>query len=308
MGQEKKKGNIYQKVMAGFIIAVLLLTFFSKSFYNYRLPVVTAVSPKQGELDFSAEGTGEVMYADISSYYAEKDGIIQDIFIEEGDKIKKGQLLMKIRQPDSNVENNVTALESGVVTSVGVKKGMYVSYMTNTVLYEAAKLSGVYEVILQISDDKAVNLEKGSRAVVRLPKENLSLEGEVVRVVPYADAAFTGYQAVVRFQSEDISVVGKSADVMIKKSSIMYDTLIPVSALRKDFEGYYVLVLQKNESILGDGYIAQKISVDLIDSDKLYCAVEGLLEDELVIAEAPKKVAKGDAVYYEGGEEEEEKE
>ena len=82
--------------------------------------------------------------------------------------------------------------------------------------------------------------------------------------------------------------------------SVEYDALIPASALRTDAAGYYVLVLHKEDSVLGKGYVAHRISVDLLDSDKTYCAVRGLPTDETVIVSATSEIADGSKVCYEG--------
>lgn len=302
MSTDTDQRKNYQKIMVGFIIVTLFLTFFSKSFYNYSLPVVTVASPKQGALDFSVEGTATVNYTDVRTYYAQKDGIIHDIFIEKGDRVKKGQRVMQMILPDTDKTEDITAKEDGIITAVGVEEGMFVSYMQNIALYGAAIISEEWSVILNISDAEAENIEEGDKATVKLPNQNLSLEGKVVEVSSYQNEAFAGWQVDIRFVSKEPSIAWKRADVTIKKNSAMYGTLIPVDALRKDAKGYYVLVPQEDDSILGDGYIAQRISVDLLDSDKSYCAVEGLPEGEAVIVATTKEIAGGDHIYYEGRE------
>lgn len=79
-----------------------------------------------------------------------------------------------------------------------------------------------------------------------------------------------------------------------------YDVLIPASALRKDYEGYYVLVLRENQSVLGRGYVAHRMSVELLDSDQEYCAVRGLPTDEQVILTGTDVIGDGSNVYYGG--------
>ena len=58
--QKKKR---FKKIFVVLAVVLLALTFFSKSFYNYRLPVVTAALPRQGRLSFTVEGTSEFTYA-----------------------------------------------------------------------------------------------------------------------------------------------------------------------------------------------------------------------------------------------------
>lgn len=302
---KKKFSKGYQKLAVIFVFVLLFLTFFSKSFYNYSLPSVTVIEPKQGTLDFSFEGSGEISYANVCSHYAGKDGVIQDILIHEGDKIKKGNVVMKIKNPDTNRRENIRAEQTGIVTSVKVQKGMYVSYMSNSVLYETAGSSSEMSVMIKISDDEASRIQKGNKVMIRIPGLDESFEGKVTDVSSYADETSQGYYVDIRFQSNDHSILGKRAELMIQNEVVMSDALVPVSALHKDSAGYYVFVLQANDSVLSGGYKAQRYSVDLVDSDEEYCAVEGLMGEEQVILASTKEIAEGDFVYYEAGEEEE---
>ncbi|MDE6749271.1 MAG: hypothetical protein K2K21_09465, partial [Lachnospiraceae bacterium] len=75
--KEENGKRIVGKVFIGFVVITVLLTFFSKSLYSYRLPVVTVTSPKQGKLDFSVEGAAKISYAQSTPYYPEMDGKIK---------------------------------------------------------------------------------------------------------------------------------------------------------------------------------------------------------------------------------------
>lgn len=307
MNQEQKQRSLYRRVMTMFIVLVLLLTFFSKSFYNYRLPLVSAESPKRGELDFKVESAGEVFYNDITSYYADKEGIVKAVYVKTGDKVKKGQKLLQITSLGTEKTEAVRAEKDGIIASLETEKGMYVSYMSNEVLYTIAEENRRWSVVLQLTEGETKNMEKGNRATVNLPGQNGPLEGAVAEIVPYTSESFSGYHVDVCFDCGDDAIVGEKADISIKKGNEVYDTLIPVSALRKDNKGYYVLTLEKDGGILGDGYKAGRNSVDLLDSDEMYCAVEGIQEEAYVIVASAKEIAEGDHVYYEPGEEKEEK-
>lgn len=75
-----------------------------------------------------------------------------------------------------------------------------------------------------------------------------------------------------------------------------YGTVIPAEALQKDKIGYYVLVVQKDESVLGYGYEARRRSVDLLGTDEKYCAVSGLASDDQVIVVASGDITDGSDV------------
>jgi len=283
-----------------FIAAALALTFFSRSFYNYRLPVVKAVLPKQGKLIFTVEGKTELDYSRVSTFYADMDGRVNNILVKSGDEVKKGQLLMQLKSALTNEVQDITAAEDGIITFVGVKKGMYVSSMQNTILYNLAEKSEEWIANLFIDEEQLKSIDKESIPTLNIVDLNETITGEITSILSYTDQTRTGYLVEILIRSNDAGLAGKRVNVTIKKESRQYDTLIPAPALHKDTEGYYVLTLQKDDGILGNGYIAKRMSVDLLDSDETYCAVRGLPADEYVIVTATNKIENGSSVFYEG--------
>lgn len=317
----KQEKNKSAKVFGIFIGIVLLLTFLSKSIYNYQLPVVSVSSPKQGKMSFTVEGTAEVSYSYVDSIYANIDGRVKDILVQVGDEVQKGQCIMQFERIGSNAAcvheegadadsecplcetgeiKEIIAENNGIITSIGVKKGMYVSSMQNTIIYEIAEKSEEWTVALFITDEQLEYVDLDSTANVEVEDMNERFVGEIQSIVPYANQSKTGYLVRILICSEDMEIAGRQANVTISKDSPQYDALIPVATLRKDAVGYYVLVLHEEDSVLGDGYVAHRMSVDLLDSDETYCAVRGLPTDEIVIVAATSEITDGSKVYYEG--------
>lgn len=299
MEQKQEKYN-FAKVFGIFIGIVLLLTFFSKSIYNYQLPVVSASLPKQGILSFTVEGTTEVSYSHVESIYADVDGRVKEILVQAGDEVQKGQILMRFELAGTGEIKDIVAEDAGIITVIGVKKGMYVSSMQNTILYGIAEKSEEWIVPLFLSEEQLAYVDEESIVNVQVADVDKSFTGTIQSVVSYAGQNQTGYQANIMIVSENAELAGKKAEVTIKKESDQYDAMIPVAALRKDSVGYYVLVLQKEDSVLGSGYVAHRMSVDLLDSDETYCAVRGLPGDEFVIIASTSEITNGSKVYYEG--------
>ncbi len=126
----------FHKIFAVLAVVLLALTFLSKSFYNYRLPVVKAALPRQGRLIFTVEGTSEFVYAHTESVYADVDGKIREILVDVGDEVKAGQTLML---SGAGELYDVKAGKDGIISWMGVSKGLYVSSMQNTILYVIAE-------------------------------------------------------------------------------------------------------------------------------------------------------------------------
>ncbi len=296
----EQKNKNFAKVFSGFAGIVLLLTFFSKSIYNYQLPVVSVAVPKQGNLSFTVESPGEVFYSNMESVYADVDGRVKEILVQSGDEVEEGQCLMKFEVARAVELYKIVAEKDGIITSVGVNKGMYVSSMQNTILYGIAKKSEEWTVTVFVTEEQLAYVDEESVANVQVTDLNKNFNGNVRSVVSYADQNKTGYQAEIMITSDNPEIAGKKAKVTIKKESGQYDTIIPVAALRKDSLGYYVLVLKEEDSILGNGYAAYRMSVELLNSDEEYCAVKGLPADETVITASTSVISGGSRVYYEG--------
>lgn len=298
--EQKQKNTNFAKALLIFIGIVLFLTFFSKSIYNYRLPVVSVSTPKQGKLSFTVEGTAEISYSRMESVYAGVDGRVNEILVQSGEEVEKGQCLMRFKIDGTGEMQEIVAEKDGIVTSVGIKKGMYVSSMQNTILYRIAEKSDEWIVTVFVTEEQLPYVDEKSMANVQIMELNENVAGTIQSVVSYAEQNKTGYQAEVSIISDNPDLAGKTANVTIKKESEQYDTIIPAAALRKDSLGYYVLILKEADSVLGRGYTANRMSVDLLNSDMEYCAVRGLPADEMVITASTSAIADGSGVYYEG--------
>lgn len=122
------------KALAIFLSIALLLTFFSKTIYNYNLPTVTTVQPAGGKLVDKIEKTALITYADVNNLYAGADAKILDIAVTVGQEVKKGDVLMHFQQDQEKITDvkmdiekknqeiallnlNMANLKSGGVTS-----------------------------------------------------------------------------------------------------------------------------------------------------------------------------------------------
>lgn len=151
-----------------------------------------------------------------------------------------------------------------------------------------------------MTDEQLEYVGKDSIVNLQIEEINKSFTGKIQSIVSYANQSRTGYQVEITINSSNAEIAGKKAKVAIKKESEQYDAIIPVAALRKDSVGYYVLVLKKEYSVLGNGYVAHRVSVDLLNSDETYCVVRGLPTDEAVIIASTSEITDGSKVYYEG--------
>ena len=72
----------------------------------------------------------------------------------------------------------------------------------------------------------------------------------------------------------------------------------PITALRQESGRYYVLVVEKQNTILGEQEKAVKEEVKVLDKNEMYAALESesIKEDSQIIADSDRYVEAGDKV------------
>ena len=103
-----------------FILLVLLL-FFSKTIYTYNLPEVTGTRPRRGSLSKLEISSGIANWADTETIYAVSAGAAGRVFVREGDRVEKGQILFEMdfnitaaQRRLAETENNISRLETDI--------------------------------------------------------------------------------------------------------------------------------------------------------------------------------------------------
>ncbi|MEW4412948.1 hypothetical protein [Clostridium sp. AN503] len=82
----------------------------------------------------------------------------------------------------------------------------------------------------------------------------------------------------------------------IKRTDV-YNIVIPLNSLRKDMSGYFCLVLQNRNTILGEEYRAARVDVELLFSGDTVAAVQGTFTSEdRIISGSDRVVNVGDRV------------
>jgi hypothetical protein len=113
----KKKVTVISIVVFG---VLLILTFVSRSIYNYSLPIVTADRPMEGSLTLTKEVPGRVEYPDECVLRAIGDWVIDEVKVKDGEGVFAGRVIytfdtrasdMEIQSLRLDVLSKMTALE-----------------------------------------------------------------------------------------------------------------------------------------------------------------------------------------------------
>ena len=101
----------------------------------------------------------------------------------------------------------------------------------------------------------------------------------------------------VAMQGDDFSP-GESAQMTVTRKSESYDYLVPVTAVWQENNKAYVLLLETENTVLGEQYIARKAEVEILDKNSSYAAVSGnsLSTDCKIITDSDRTVGNGDVV------------
>ncbi|MBP3966385.1 efflux RND transporter periplasmic adaptor subunit [Paenibacillus lignilyticus] len=106
----KRRKRLMGTVLILFFGALAVLTFFSNTIAGMALPKVTVTKPAFGQLERTIAGEGELEAEKTEELFAEGDGDVTKIHVEEGDAVKKGQLLISYDTTEAkrNLEDEET--------------------------------------------------------------------------------------------------------------------------------------------------------------------------------------------------------
>ena len=120
-------------------------------------------------------------------------------------------------------------------------------------------------------------------------------DGTVESIAALADK--NGFAKVTVSLPAGKGEAGMSAVLSATTRSEQYRTTVPVSALHKEGERYYVLAVRETESVLGVEQSAERLDVTLLDRNETTAAVEGpLTTDDWIITGGNKTVRENDRV------------
>ena len=95
-----RRARIFLAVLAGLVILRLGSNWLFRSKRGSDVPYVTITQPEVQKMDQTLNLPGNVEALEQASLYAHVGGYLKKIYVDEGDHVKKGQLLAEIDAPD----------------------------------------------------------------------------------------------------------------------------------------------------------------------------------------------------------------
>jgi len=216
---------------------------------------------------------------------------------EENKKLmlnSKGVQLEADKDFQEQLTNDVLyAQESGVVQKIKIQKGQSIGKGEEVI--QLGDCSEGYVVPLQV-DSKIDFVAVGDEVEVMIPSlQKRDIIGEIKKITLKENQK----EISVRFNEEGLQG-NENVKVKFAKTSEEAYPIVSYNALQKDNAGYFVYILRKIKSPLGEDYIVTRKDVKLIDFTESYAAVNEQLQDnEMILTTSEKPIQQGERVKVE---------
>lgn len=224
---------------------------------------------------------------------AESNEAIQDKI----DSINLESLKMDVENNTERLEKLNKLYESGgsVCTTVA---GM----IANFEISQQAQVTGSEKVSVTPSScvftgtfdkDNRKYVEEGATIACTLDTMEKAVDAEILSI--RYDQVNNNYSFTAKLpDGEYLPKTGGS--YTFTQQSAKYDATVPISALRKENNNYYVLILSESETILGTETIAYRVNVEVTSKDTQTAAITNVYSDMQVITGSSRNIAEGDRV------------
>lgn len=207
--------------------------------------------------------------------------------------ITKAEEQLKALEALEAASGEVTAPVSGVVTELAVVPGKTVTGDELVAIGDGRlKFEGTVEKKLGelITAGTKINLQYG--------ESRRTYEAVVDSVDFLSEEEQAHFTASVQ---EDTGDLGATAAFSLNLTSRQYTQVIPIAGLRQESDGYYILVVKPQKTILGEELTAEKIPVELLEKSSTQAAVQGAFSntDQLIVSSS-RIIEAGDRVRISG--------
>lgn len=207
--------------------------------------------------------------------------------------ITKAEEQLKALEALEAASGEVAAPVSGVVTELAVVPG-------KTVTGDELVAIGDGRLKFEGTVDKKLGelITAGTKINLQYGESRRTYEAVVDSVDFLSEEEQAHFTASVQ---EDTGVLGATAAFSLNLTSRQYTQVIPIAGLRQESDGYYILVVKPQKTILGEELTAEKIPVELLEKSSTQAAVQGAFSntDQLIVSSS-RIIEAGDRVRISG--------
>lgn len=300
-----------KKWAKAFVVVLILVVVFGAlggvAYYRYGEKLKLLMGKKEEQLDLatpvavSAAKNGSITEALILNgevvskmevnIYSTVNGKIQKKMVEEGDEVKKDDVLAYVDRSEAGLTYELTPVEStidGIVKEVFIDLGDYIT--PQVPLFQIVDMEEV-EVVVNVPEKYIAKIRDGlfsEIALVAYPERQFY--GRVQKISPALDPASRTLEARVLVQNKNYLVkpgmYGEVRIVLRKKENAI---VIPISAVIER-DGRNVVFIEE------DGLAKQVEPVfDITEGDRI-SVTEGIEKEQRVIVTGQHNVSTGDKI------------
>lgn len=189
----------------------------------------------------------------------------------------------------------ITSETAGRIAKLNVAVGEMTPANAAVVLETAGDTVDFIAVVTK--EDKEY-LEDGAEIELKFDKNQLYEEASVKDIVPMTneDGSVTeSFQVTIELPSS-VAEIGKTGELTATKTSDLYQSTVPLSAIYTNGAGYYVYIVQTTDTILGQEMTVEQRPVVLKDKNSTLAALDvssGLTEGDSIVTGSTKELSAG---------------
>lgn len=195
-------------------------------------------------------------------------------------------LLQKTKEQEGKIVAQTDATVSKILLTAGDRT-------TETAAFLLADLSEGARFTTEISKEDAKYVVVGDAVTLKVNDKSY----EDMTVLSTETNEDSSVRVIVYVPKKTISI-GTHASMEIEQTSEKYATTLPLTAIHAEQSKYFVYVLEKEDTVLGEENVARKLNVSIVEKNGEYAALSdgSLSEDDSVIVESDTMLANGEKV------------
>lgn len=219
----------------------------------------------------------------------ETDAVDHSVEINNVSIAEKQRALAQL-QKTKEQEGKIVAQTDATVSKILLTAG---DRTTETAAFLLADLSEGARFTTEISKEDAKYVVVGDAVTLKVNDKSY----EDMTVLSTETNEDSSVRVTVYVPKKTISI-GTHASMEIEQSSEKYATTLPLTAIHAEQSKYFVYVLEKEDTVLGEETVARKVNVSIVKKNGEYAALSdgSLSEDDSVIVESDTMLANGEKV------------
>lgn len=219
----------------------------------------------------------------------ETDAVDYSVEINNVSIAEKQRALAQL-QKTKKQEGKIVAQTDATVSKILLTAG---DRTTETAAFLLADLSEGARFTTEISKEDAKYVVVGDAVTLKVNDKSY----EDMTVLSTETNEDSSVRVTVYVPKKTISI-GTHASMEIEQTSEKYATTLPLTAIHAEQSKYFVYVLEKEDTVLGEETVARKVNVSIVEKNGEYAALSdgSLSEDDSVIVESDTMLANGEKV------------